>query len=189
MFLCSFTSNYHKLVSFQWKKNIKKCKKKSDFHVPVLSDWWLDGKFHRNSKFCRVFLYFFTAIHVERPWKCPWKLLKCPWKSPWKVLEFFSGNLYSPWIIIVHQWFKWWLGTRISHCLNQWWSSLLKHVWVIRLVELTHWGHWGRDKMDAILQTPFWSAFSWMKMFEFRLKFHWSLFLRVQLTIFQHWFR
>ena len=35
----------------------------------------------------------------------------------------------------------------------------------------------------------FCSAFSWMKMFEFQLKFHWSLFLRVQLTIFQHWFR
>ena len=49
--------------------------------------------------------------------------------------------------------------------------------------------HWGRDKMDAISQTTFWSEFSWMKMFEFRLKFHWSLFLRVQLTIFQHWFR
>ena len=27
------------------------------------------------------------------------------------------------------------------------------------------------------------------EMYEFRLKFHWSLFLRVQLTIFQHWFR
>ena len=49
--------------------------------------------------------------------------------------------------------------------------------------------HWGRDKMDAISQTTFWSAFSWMKMFELRLKFHWSLFLRVQLTIFRHWFR
>ena len=49
--------------------------------------------------------------------------------------------------------------------------------------------HWGQDKMDAILQTTFSSAFSWMKMFEFRLKFHWSLFLRVQLSIFQHWFR
>ena len=43
--------------------------------------------------------------------------------------------------------------------------------------------------MDAILQTTFWSAFSWMKLFEFRLKFHWSVFLRFQLTIFQHWFR
>ena len=27
------------------------------------------------------------------------------------------------------------------------------------------------------------------KMFEFWLKCHWSLFLRVQLTIFHHWFR
>ena len=49
--------------------------------------------------------------------------------------------------------------------------------------------HWGRDKMDAISQTTSSIAFSWMKMFEFRLKFQWSLFLRAQLTIFQHWFR
>ena len=49
--------------------------------------------------------------------------------------------------------------------------------------------HWGRDKMDGISQTTFWGAFSWMKMCEFRLNFHWILFLRVQLTIFQHWFR
>ena len=48
-----------------------------------------------------------------------------------------------------------------------------------------HLTHWGREKMDAISQTTFSSAFSWMKMFEFRLKFHWSLFLGVQL-IFQH---
>ena len=44
-------------------------------------------------------------------------------------------------------------------------------------------------KIDDISQTTSSSAFSWMKMFEFRLKFQWSLFQRVQLTIFQHWFR
>ena len=44
-------------------------------------------------------------------------------------------------------------------------------------------------QMDAISQTTFSNAFSWIKMFEFRLKFHWSLFPRVQLTIFQQWFR
>ena len=49
--------------------------------------------------------------------------------------------------------------------------------------------HWGRDKMAAIFQTTFSNAFSWIKMYEFRLRFHWSLLLRVQLTIFQHWFR
>ena len=43
--------------------------------------------------------------------------------------------------------------------------------------------------MAAMSQTTFSNAFSWMKMYEFRLKFHWSLFLRVQLTISHHWFR
>ena len=47
--------------------------------------------------------------------------------------------------------------------------------------------HWGRDKMASIFQTIFSIAFSWMKMFKFRLIFHWSVFPRVQLTIFQHW--
>ena len=54
------------------------------------------------------------------------------------------------------------------------------------LVMLTH---WGRDKMADISHTTLSFAFSWMKMLVFRLNFHWSLFLRVQLPIFQHWFR
>ena len=36
--------------------------------------------------------------------------------------------------------------------------------------------HWGRNQMDAFSQTTFSHAFSWMKMYEFRLTFHWSLF-------------
>ena len=48
--------------------------------------------------------------------------------------------------------------------------------------------HWGRYKMAAISQTIFSNAFSWMKIYEFRLRFHWSLFLVVQTTISQHWF-
>ena len=38
------------------------------------------------------------------------------------------------------------------------------------------------------LQTTF-SNVSSMKVFEFRLQFHWSLFPRVQLIVSQHWFR
>ena len=49
--------------------------------------------------------------------------------------------------------------------------------------------HWGRSKMADIFQTTFSNGYSWMKKCEFRLKFHWSLFLRVLLTIFHHWFR
>ena len=49
--------------------------------------------------------------------------------------------------------------------------------------------HWGQDKMAAVSQTTFSKVFSWMKIYEFWLKFHWSLFLMVQLAIFHHWFR
>ena len=49
--------------------------------------------------------------------------------------------------------------------------------------------HWGPDEMKNISSATFSNVFSSMKMFEFLLKFHWSLFPRVQLTIFQHWFR
>ena len=38
-------------------------------------------------------------------------------------------------------------------------------------------------------QTTFSISFSWMKIHQFRLIFHWSLFLRVELTVFKHWFR
>ena len=48
--------------------------------------------------------------------------------------------------------------------------------------------HWGREKMAAISQTTLPNAFSWMKILEFWLNFHWSLFLWFQFTIFQHWF-
>ena len=44
------------------------------------------------------------------------------------------------------------------------------------------------NKMDVISQTTFSNVFSSVKMFEFRLEFHWILFLMVQLTISQHWF-
>ena len=49
--------------------------------------------------------------------------------------------------------------------------------------------HLPLDKMAAISQMIFSDTFSWMKMYKFWLRFRWILFLRVQLTIFQHWFR
>ena len=47
---------------------------------------------------------------------------------------------------------------------------------------------WGWDKMAAIFQTTFSNAFSWIKMCQYQLKFHWNLFPWFQLTISQHWF-
>ena len=49
--------------------------------------------------------------------------------------------------------------------------------------------HWGQDKMANIFQTTFSNAFSCLKICEFGLRFHWNLFPRFKLTIFQHWFR
>ena len=49
--------------------------------------------------------------------------------------------------------------------------------------------HWDRDEINNISQTTFSNVFSSKKIFEFRIKFPWSLFPMVQLTIFQHWFR
>ena len=48
--------------------------------------------------------------------------------------------------------------------------------------------HLPLDKMAGISQT-FSNACSWMKKIEFWLKFHWNLFVKVQLTITQHWYR
>ena len=76
------------------------------------------------------------------------------------------------------------------------WYSATSHTW--RLTWSCIWygfysktvlTHWGRDKMADISQTTFSNAFSWMKIHQFRLILHWSLFLRVELTIFQHRFR
>ena len=47
--------------------------------------------------------------------------------------------------------------------------------------------HLSLNKM--VSQTAFWNAFSWLKSFVIWFEFHWSLLLKVQLTISQHWFR
>ena len=59
-------------------------------------------------------------------------------------------------------------------------------IWTTADLLLTH---WGRDKMVAIFQTTFSNAFSWMKLYKFRLRFHWNVLPWVQLTIFHHWFK
>ena len=51
-----------------------------------------------------------------------------------------------------------------------------------------HLTHGSRDEIDTVLQTTLSNAFSWLKMYWFRLKIHWSLFPGFQLTISQHWF-
>ena len=48
--------------------------------------------------------------------------------------------------------------------------------------------HCGPDKMAAIFHATFSNIFSWIKLYKFRIWFHWSLFLRVKFTKFKHRF-
>ena len=109
-------------------------------------------------------------------------------------------NLFRPYCIL-------WLFPENSR--DEWRGPTMYRVWPIcpwTLQEIPRWCHqsgtmceWlnilscpvfvNTGKIAAILQTAFSSAFSWMKMFELELEFHWSLFLRVQSSIFQHWCR
>ena len=41
--------------------------------------------------------------------------------------------------------------------------------------------HWGQDKIATISQTALSITFSWMKVHEFRLRFHWRLVLRFEI--------
>ena len=101
-----------------------------------------------------------------------WNIVKFQWNLKWNSNIFIQENAIQNVVC------KMWAILSRPQCVN-----------ILTMASISKLTHWGRDKMDAISQTTFSSAFSWMKMFEFRLKFHWSLFLRVQLTIFQHWFR
>ena len=114
--------------------------------------------------------FLFMKMHL--------KMLSAKWRAPCISLNVLT---------IRHNWAGYWLGNmRHAITYGSVGPDLWSHMTSLDHNELTH---WGRDKIDAILQTTFSNAISWMKMFEFRLKFHWSLLLRVQLTIFQHWFR
>ena len=68
----------------------------------------------------------------------------------------------------------------IGRC-NRHYGSTEDHLRFVKplLYPLTH---WGRNKMAAIFHTTVSNGFSWMKMYEFRLTFHWSLFLGVQIN-------
>ena len=70
-----------------------------------------------------------------------------------------------------------------SHHVMLWVPLSQPPSWPITLI------HLHQDKMTTISQMIYSDAFSWMTSFVFWLKFHWSLFLRVQLTITQHWVR
>ena len=110
--------------------------------------------------------------------------------------SFWTGQLSNKKTVLNQTWmslaankhvceYKHLLSTAVYHDLTSFSTNDFNSC-MLMLLLLTH---RNRDKMDAISQTTYSSEKYLMDMFEIILKCHQSLFLRVQLTIFQHWFR
>ena len=76
----------------------------------------------------------------------------------------------------------------IAHLINQSMYHGCRPTVLGLIDRMNQLSHRGRDKMYDIFHTTFPNAFFWMQIFEFRIQFDRSVFLRVQLTTIQHWF-
>ena len=86
----------------------------------------------------------------------------------------FVNGIRSPLVPLLLTWTRCRINGRVAGDLRHHDAHVTPLNWLSRNpCCLTH---WGRDKMAAIFQTTFSNAFSWMKMFKLRLRFHWSLF-------------
>ena len=79
---------------------------------------------------------------------------------------------------------EWYYDCTMPVTQPQWIWTSESHEYVTRVLT-----HLPLDSLAGKWQTTFSNAFLTMKICEFQLIFHWSLFLRVKLTIFQSWFR
>ena len=85
-------------------------------------------------------------------------------------LQYRSG----PWFHIKMSSYQYSIGNLIVFCN----SSDLFNNWHIEAHTMAH-----------IWLVTFWYALSWMKMLQFRLKFHWISFFGIRFTVSQHWLR
>ena len=92
-------------------------------------------------------------------------------------------------IITPHElyWSMLWCGSLVTKINVQQCCGVIDGSWYLNRCSRNSSPPW--IKWPPIWQTIFSDAFSWMKSFLFWLKFHWSLFVRIQLTISQYWFR
>ena len=82
---------------------------------------------------------------------------------------FFVSSIHNSWFL-PRQWNNWWgkaYTTKLCRYCKSQYAAI--HPMMSRILRLTH---WGRDKMDDILQTTFSNRFSWMKIDELRWKIH-----------------
>ena len=65
----------------------------------------------------------------------------------------------------------------------------LRHLQELVLLPTGYQGHILITFWLSIVHTTFSNAFSWMKIYQFRLRFKWNLLLWAQFKLFQHWSR
>ena len=88
--------------------------------------------------------------------------------------------IYLLWILIFYSCYGYGIRKNLSkHLAFSLWITRHEDYWLSTdfqwcLVAYATLTHWGRDEMNNISQTTFSNVFSSMKMFEFRLKFHWK---------------
>ena len=108
-----------------------------------------------------------------------------------KSLQSWTGQRYCSLYLDIWRWGRCWLPSVIRIWISNYihsfpWDVITHPYFNFNGTLLTH---CGRGKMDTISQMTFSNAFSLIKMYEFRLRFHWNLFRKYKLTIFLHWFR
>ena len=119
-----------------------------------------------------------TLFHPTHYWACDYIFI-------YHQLPNFNGSTVEVW-----EWIRYFIPHITGLVITYSFAFTLLLVYVVLPHPLTHKNirltHWGRDKMDAISQTTFWRAFSSMKIVECWIDFHWSMFVKVQLTIIRH---
>ena len=131
--------------------------------------------------------YSLTLTQCWRRWttrnKLNWNLnqnsniLKMDLKTPYAKLRLFCFG---------HNMLITQIQSVITSCTNIRYTA---HLWLSVRRQARTLTHLPLDKRATIPQTIVLNAFSWMKSFIFWYKFHWILFLRIQLTRTQHWFK
>ena len=109
-----------------------------------------------------------------------------PMNDFFSVVNQIRWKFHSALIQVILKWPLWSFAQDMTAVLSWHVQYLGSDMIPYNGVTLTH---WGRDKIDAILQTTFSNAISRMKVLEFLLRFHWLWLLSVQLTTFKDWFR
>ena len=138
-------------------------------HGPALTQW---------GRVTHICVSKLTTIGSDNAWSAPSHYLK----QCWNIVKLNLRNKFQ-WTLKRN----WYIFMRLNNAQMR--LKMSSGKWRPFCLGLNVLTHWGRDKMAAIFQTTFSNGFYGMKMYEFRLTIYCSLFLEVQLTIFQHWFR